>query len=309
MDILNLIHLANGTNREHYSSRQLRRERVMRDRNNPMEIYSEDEFRIRYRFSKSGFVRILNRIGDEIKHLDGRGLPLTTEQQLLTALRFYATGSYRRVAGDLIGVHVSTVCRTIQNVSKALVHLKNAEIVFPTESELTSVKHDFSVICDGKMKIRNIVARWPGSTHDGRIFSNGSIKEKLHRGYCNGYLVGDGGYPCLPYLTTPFLHPQNRGERRYNKAHSRARNIVERLFGVWKRRFPCMGSCLRTKLDNTLNIIIATAILHNWAIDFKEEEFLIEHSNEEREEECSTMNEQSSSGSALRRSIVPQHFT
>ncbi|XP_067123241.1 putative nuclease HARBI1 [Centruroides vittatus] len=137
MDILNLIHLANGTNQEHYSSRQLRRKRVMRDRNNPMEIYSEDEFRIRYRFSKSGFVRILNHIGDEIRHLDGRGLPLTTEQQLLTALRFYATaaGSYQRVAGDLIGVHVSTVCRSIQNVSKALVHLKNAEIVFPTESE------------------------------------------------------------------------------------------------------------------------------------------------------------------------------
>ncbi|XP_067132791.1 putative nuclease HARBI1 [Centruroides vittatus] len=325
----------------------------MRDRNNPMKIYSEDEFRIRYRFSKSGFVRILNRIGDEIKHLDGRGLPLTTEQQLLTALRFYATGSYQRVAGDLIGVHVSTVCRTIQNVSKALVHLKNAEIVFPTESELPSVKHDFSVlskdnfpgiigaidcthipiqcpdssraqvfynrksyysincqvICDGKMKIRNIVAQWPGSTHDSRIFSNSSIKEKLHQGYCNGYLVGDSGYPCLPYLMTPFLHPQNHGERRYNKAHSRARNIVERLFGVWKRRFPCIGSCLRTKLDNTLNIIIATAILHNWAIDFKEEEFLIEHSNEEREEESSTVNEQSSSGSALRRSIVLQHFT
>ncbi|XP_067131306.1 putative nuclease HARBI1 [Centruroides vittatus] len=267
----------------------------MRDRNNPMEIYSEDEFRIRYRFSKSGFVRILNRIGDEIKQLDGRGLPLTTEQQLLTALQFYATRSYQRVAGDLIGVHVSTVCsyhyiliRTIQNVSKALVHLKNAEIVFPTESELPSVKHDFSVICDGKMKIRNIVARWPGSTHDSRIFSNSSIKEKLHQGYCNGYL--------------------NHSERRYNKAHSRARNIVERLFGVWKRRFPCIGSCLRTKLDNMLNIIIATAILHNWAIDFKEEEFLIEHSNEEREEKSSTMNEQSSSGSALRRSIVLQHF-
>ncbi|XP_023239192.1 uncharacterized protein LOC111637843 [Centruroides sculpturatus] len=109
MDIFNLINLTNGTNEDH-SSRQLRRERVMRDRNNPIEIYSEGEFRTRYRFSKSGFVHILNRVGDEIRHLDGRGLPLTAEQQLLTALRFYATGSYQRVAGDLIGVHVSTVC-------------------------------------------------------------------------------------------------------------------------------------------------------------------------------------------------------
>ncbi|XP_023237422.1 putative nuclease HARBI1 [Centruroides sculpturatus] len=350
-----------------------KRERVMRDRNNPIEIYSEDEFRTRYTFSKSGFVHILNRVGDEIRHVDGRGLPLTAEKQLLAALRFYATGSYQRVAGNLIGVHVSTVCRTIQNVSKALVHLKNAEIVFLTQSEFPTITHDFSlllkdnfpgiieaidcthipiqcpdssraqlfynrisyyfincqVICDGKMKIRNIVARWPGSTHDSKIFYNSSTKETLHQGYfeiprnslmiricIRGYtfltirhITSDSGYPCLPYLITPFLYPQNHAKRRYNKAHSRARNIVERLFGVWESRFPCIGSCLRTKLDNTLNIIIPTAILHNWAIEFKEKGFLIEHLNEEVEEETSEMNEQSGSGSALRRSIVLQHFS
>ncbi|XP_023218757.1 hydroxysteroid dehydrogenase-like protein 1 [Centruroides sculpturatus] len=44
----------------------------------------------------------------------GRGLPLTTEQQLLMALRFYATGSFQKVAGDLIGVHVCPVCRSIK---------------------------------------------------------------------------------------------------------------------------------------------------------------------------------------------------
>ncbi|XP_023234757.1 putative nuclease HARBI1 [Centruroides sculpturatus] len=211
MDIFNLINLTNRTNEEHHSSRQLRRERVMRGRNNPIEIYSEDEL------SKDNFPGIIGAI--DCTHIPIQ-CPDSSKAQL-----FYNRKSYYSI--------------------------------------------NCQVICDGKMKIRNIVARWPGSTHDSRIFCNSSIKEKL-QGYCNGYLVGGSGYPCLPYLMTPFLHPQNHAERRYNKGHSRARNIVERLFGVWKRRFPRIGSCLRTKLDNTLNMIIATAILHNWAIEFKE---------------------------------------
>ncbi|XP_067142847.1 putative nuclease HARBI1 [Centruroides vittatus] len=176
--------------------------------------------------SKSGFVRILNHIGDEIRHLDGRGLPLTTKQQLLMALRFYAIGSYQRVAGDLIGVHISTVCSRDVNSDWAIdcTHIpilcpdSNRAQLFYYRKSYYSI--NCQVICDGNMKIRNIVARWPGSMHDRRIFSNSSIKEKLHQGYCNGYLVGDSSYPCLPYLMTPFLHPQNPAERRYNKAHS-----------------------------------------------------------------------------------------
>lgn len=101
------------------------------------------------------------------------------------------------------------------------------------------------VICDSNMLIRNIVARWPGSTHDSRIFENCSTKEILQQGHLRGYLLGDSGYPCRPYILTPFLRPRNVGEIRYNKAHCRARNIIERLFGVWKRRFPCLRSSLK----------------------------------------------------------------
>lgn len=62
--------------------------------------------------------------------------------------------------------------------------------------------------------IRNIVARWPGSTQDSRIFHNSSIKHRL-QGYSNGDMIGDSGYPRLSYLMTPFIHTQTIGERRY----------------------------------------------------------------------------------------------
>lgn len=50
------------------------------------------------------------------------------------------------------------------------------------------------------------------------------------------------------------------------------RNAVERQYGVWKRRFPVLALGLRLKLQTSMAVIVATAVLHNIAIDAKEEE-------------------------------------
>ena len=41
--------------------------------------------------------------------------------------------------------------------------------------------------------------------------------------------------------------------------------MVERLFGVWKRRFPVLAYGLHLKLETTLPAIVACAVLHNIA--------------------------------------------
>lgn len=43
----------------------------------------------------------------------------------------------------------------------------------------------------------------------------------------------------------------------------RSRNTDERLFGVWKRRFPIVGAKIKCKIENIQPIIVATAVLHN----------------------------------------------
>lgn len=53
---------------------------------------------------------------------------------------------------------------------------------------------------------------------------------------------------------------------RYNTSHTRARNTVERQYGLWKRRFPCLSLGMRCNVKNAINIIVATAVLHNIAI-------------------------------------------
>lgn len=75
--------------------------------------------------------------------------------------------------------------------------------------------------------------------------------------------MGDNGYGCQSYLLTPVLRPLNQAERNYNKSHKKTRNIIERTFGRWKRKFSCLKRELLNKLHNSIAIICATAVLWN----------------------------------------------
>ena len=73
--------------------------------------------------------------------------------------------------------------------------------------------------------------------------------------------------PAKNYLLTPVLNPRTQAEQRYNSAHIRTRNIIERLFGVWKCRFPILSTGMKVQMRTIQAIIVATAVLHNIAID------------------------------------------
>lgn len=163
------------------------------------------------------------------------------------------------------------------------------------------------MICDAKMKIRSIVARWPGSTHDSRIFRNSTINDRLERGAIRGHLLGDSGYACKKYLLTPILNPRNAADRRYNRAHVLARNVVERTFGVWKKRFPCLAFGLRTKLQKTLKIIVATAVLHNLAVQHGELDLEGEIPNDDVPVDPPADDDMT--GNRWRQLIIDNHFT
>lgn len=127
---------------------------------------------------------------------------------------------------------------------------------------------------DDKGKFTNIVAKWPGSTHDSFIFRNSDVGIHLdqnHRGFdVDGLLLGDSGYACKPYLMTPYLRPSTRQQERYNSAQSRTRSVIERTFGRWKRRFHLLHSEIRLTPDRVCKVIVACAILFNFAILQKE---------------------------------------
>ena len=74
--------------------------------------------------------------------------------------------------------------------------------------------------------------------------------------------------------------PQNVREL-FNHRHSSLRNVIERTFGVLKKRFPIIGS--RTEphysVDMMTYIILACCILHNFLHEIDNDDFLLEEVN------------------------------
>lgn len=74
-------------------------------------------------------------------------------------------------------------------------------------------------ISAANLKILDVVARWPGSTHDQTIFSNSNVHRRLHGGeFGNSILVADSGYANTTHVVTPLLRPVTEVELAYNEA-------------------------------------------------------------------------------------------
>ena len=122
-------------------------------------------------------------------------------------------------------------------------------------------------VCNATLEITDVVARYPGSVHDSTIFCASTLCGRFERGeITDAYLLGDAGYACKHYLLTPLAATTNVAEERYNRAQIRTRNVIERCFGVLKRRFPCLRMGLRVRVEKALVMIVSCAVLHNIAV-------------------------------------------
>nr|XP_013189921.1 unnamed protein product [Amyelois transitella] len=228
---------------EHDEHSIINTRKVIRDFQDPFDYYSSEEFRRRYRFTKDvvHFV-LLPLINKDLEKLTARGLPVPPLYQLLVSLRFYASGSFQMITGDLISISQPTVSRIVKRVSH-LFCLKVQEFIkFPNNLQRR-------LLCDSLFS-------W-----DNR--SSSSLKRKMEQGIIDGILLGDSGYGCQRYLLTPVAQPENNSEENYNKAHIKTRNTVERTIGAWKRIFPCLSKKMATNLTTSCNVIVATAVLYN----------------------------------------------
>lgn len=73
---------------------------------------------------------------------------------------------------------------------------------------------DSQAITGPELQFFDVVASWPGSVHDTRIFTNSRVMALHERKAVPGVLLGDQGYAYLPFLITPLRNPQTRAEKR-----------------------------------------------------------------------------------------------
>lgn len=58
----------------------------------------------------------------------------------------------------------------------------------------------------------------------------------------------------------------SNARREYNRRHTKTRNVIERMFGMWKSKFQCINFKLTIKLAKSINVITACAVLWNYLL-------------------------------------------
>ncbi|XP_033208933.1 putative nuclease HARBI1 [Belonocnema kinseyi] len=246
-------------------------------RENHFDKWDDREFFKRFRLTKQSVQYLLRQTEHRIRYRTERNNAVSPMCQLLMALRFYATGHM------LISVD-------------AIARLRPAWIKFPTTEEgMAEIKEGFyrmarfprvlgcvdcthvrmlsPAIAGPKFQVQNIVARWPGSAHDSNIFSHSTINARFESGeFGDSLLLRDSGYAVTNFMMTPLPATHNLAEELYNESQIRTRNSVERLFEVIKRRFPVLSIGMRVAIPKVQNFIVASFVLHNIAIHYKEDE-------------------------------------
>lgn len=131
-------------------------------------------------------------------------------------------------------------------------------------------------VCDDKMKYTHVFVDRAGSVHDARVLrvsplgpllqSNSLASQQYH-------LLGDSGYPLLPQLLVPYRDNGhlNATQKKFNTIHSCTRSIVERSFARLKGKMRRLRGLESTLVANSLTIIKAAFVLHNFILEHEED--------------------------------------
>ena len=131
------------------------------------------------------------------------------------------------------------------------------------------------VVVDRQKRFLDLYLGMPGSTNDSRMLRRSSLYHlATHNNFFNEehgmqgfspFLLGDSGYPLLPWLMVPHRGggDLSLAESLFNKKLRKGRCVVENSFGILKSTF----RELLTKSDLHVaflpDVILACAILHN----------------------------------------------
>ncbi|XP_016182102.1 putative nuclease HARBI1 isoform X1 [Arachis ipaensis] len=151
--------------------------------------------------------------------------------------------------------------------------------------------------CDFDMKFTYVLTGWKGIVSDSKVLKNALSRDdnlKLPRGK---FYLGDAGFMLKHGLITPYRSvryhlkeyarrgPENEKEL-FNLRHASLRNVIERSFGVLKKRFAIITSGTEPHYDfeTMTEIVLACCILHNFLMGVDSDPHLIAQVDRELQE-------------------------
>ncbi|KAI8030438.1 Protein ALP1-like [Camellia lanceoleosa] len=142
-------------------------------------------------------------------------------------------------------------------------------------------------IVDPDMRFLDIVTGWPGSLSDSLVLKSSTFfklseegkrlngeKVKISEGTeLREFIVGDLGFPLLPWLLTPYQgHSLTDSQANFNKQLSAARMVAQRALARLKETWRIIqGVMWRPDKNRLPRIILVCCLLHNIVIDLEDE--------------------------------------
>ncbi|XP_049315330.1 putative nuclease HARBI1 [Bactrocera dorsalis] len=211
--------------------------------------------------SQSSVSRALHFISKLIVDVKGSEICFPSSAQDVSDAKkgFYTKFGIKGTIGAIDCTHIGIVSPSTTDATTPLSLFMNRKGFYSLNVE---------AVCDHRLLFTAVNARYPGSCHDSGIWTTSPTRMHLTNTYntqSDSWLLGDQGYPLEPWLLTPVAEPSNAREVRYNKLHAKARNTIERAFGVLKSRFRCLSKhrILHYSPEKASLIIYACTILHN----------------------------------------------
>jgi hypothetical protein len=202
--------------------------------------------------------RVIHRVSDAINTLRQEIIRWPDDCSKLPQ-DFLKIGGFPSVAGCLDGTHV--------NISP------------PSQDEISYLnrhhQHSINVLAVSgpDLSIYYLNANRPGRCHDSNVLRSSSLWTSFEVNgtlpFHGAVLLGDSAYPLRSWLLTPFPGDPDGPKGRFNIAHIKTRNVVERMFGCLKNRFYALKTGIRLKDPKEASkLIVSAAILHNLCIRY-----------------------------------------
>lgn len=194
-------------------------------------------------------------------------MPATTEEWLQVAQQYEVLWNFPNCLGAMDGKHV---------VLQAPIN---------SGSEFYNYKSQFSIVlfalCDANYNFIYADVGCQGRISDGGVFKHSTLYKKLQMNSLNVpaekplpgrnqsvpfVILGDEAFPLSSYLMKPFsgTHQKGSRERIFNYRLSRARRIIENVFGISSAVFRVLRKPMLLEPEKVQLVVLAIVYLHNY---------------------------------------------
>eukprot|EP00256_Glycine_max_P058170 XP_014626240.1 uncharacterized protein LOC106797056 [Glycine max] len=139
-----------------------------------------------------------------------------------------------------------------------------------------------------------VLSGWEGSAHDSKVLSDALARKNELKVPQGKYYLVDCGFPNRRKFLAPYRgvryhlqdfaghgnDPENEKEL-FNLRHASLRNVIERIFGIFKSRFTIFKSAPPFLFKTQAELVLACAALHNFLRkECRSDEFPVEPTDE-----------------------------